>query len=148
MSARCFVDTNVLVYARDASEGEKQRRAIGWMDALWRSRAGRTSFQVLSEYYVTVTAKLTPGMPAEDARRDVRALLAWQPLRVGEAVLEGAWSVQGRYRFSWWDSLVVASAQVLECSFLLTEDLQEGQDLGGIRVVDPFRSSPETVLEA
>ena len=148
MSARCFVDTNVLVYARDASEGEKQRRAINWMEALWRTREGRTSFQVLSEYYVTVTSKLTPGMPAEEARRDVRTLLVWQPLRIDEAVLEGAWSVQGQYRFSWWDSLIVAAAQVLECNYLLTEDLQEGQDVGGIRVVDPFQVAPATILEA
>lgn len=145
MSGRVFVDTNVLVYARDASEPGKQVQALSWVEWLWRERSARTSFQVLSEYYVTVTAKLAPGMPAEDARRDVRALLAWQPLRLDDAVFEGAWAVQGRYRFSWWDSLVVAAAQTLECAWLLTEDLQHGQDLGGILVVSPFRMAPDAL---
>jgi predicted nucleic acid-binding protein len=144
MTGRIFVDTNVLVYARDASEPEKQARAMEWMERLWRGRVGRTSYQVLSEFYVTVTAKLSPGMPAEDARRDVRALHAWQPLSIDAAVLEGAWAVQGRYGLSWWDSLVVAAAQVLECRWLLTEDLRHGQDLAGVRVVDPFRTSPDS----
>jgi predicted nucleic acid-binding protein len=79
MSGRCFVDTNVLVYARDASEVEKQARAQEWLEPLWRRRSGRTSFQVLSEFYVTVTQKLSPGMAPEEARRDVRNLLVWQP---------------------------------------------------------------------
>lgn len=145
MSGRVFVDTNVLVYVRDAAEPEKQVRAFSWVEWLWRERAGRTSFQVLSEYYVTVTGKLDPGMSAEDARRDVRTLLAWQPLRLDDAVFEGAWAVQGRYGFSWWDSLVVAAAQVLECGWLLTEDLQHDQDLGGVRVVSPFRTAPDAL---
>ena len=61
--ALCFVDTNVLVYARDASEPEKQKTAQAWMARLWRERRGRLSFQVLHEYYVTVTLKLKPGFP-------------------------------------------------------------------------------------
>lgn len=56
-----FVDTNVLVYARDAARAEKQARAAAWMRHLWESRTGRLSFQVLQEYYVTVSAKLRPA---------------------------------------------------------------------------------------
>lgn len=62
---RTFVDTNVLVYARDISEPEKQRRASEWLAHLWRSREGRLSVQVLQEYYVTLTQKLKPGLPRE-----------------------------------------------------------------------------------
>ncbi len=79
-----FVDTNVLVYARDASESEKQPQAADWMNYLWRSQAGRLSTQVLNEYYVTVTRKLSPGTAVEDARRDIRNLVAWQPVRLWE----------------------------------------------------------------
>ena len=75
-----FVDTNVLVYARDASERDKQRRASAWMAHLWRTGSGRLSVQVLQEYYVTVTRKLQPGLPKKDARADVQDLLAWKPL--------------------------------------------------------------------
>ena len=68
MSATVFVDTNVLVYVRDVAEKEKQRRAAEWMAALWETRLGRLSTQVLQEYYVTVTAKLEPPRSREDAR--------------------------------------------------------------------------------
>jgi predicted nucleic acid-binding protein len=146
MTATIFVDTNVLVYGRDAGEGEKQARAAAWMDRLWANRNGRLSYQVLQEYYVTVTSKLRPGLDADSARSDVRSLLAWHPVSVDSGVVEGAWVIQDRYRLSWWDSLIVAAAQVADCRFLLTEDLQDGQELGNVQVLDPFHHSPETVL--
>jgi len=71
MNATCFVDTNVLVYARDAGETDKQPLAEAWLETLWRQRQGRLSYQVLQEYYVTVTRKLRPGIPVEDARDEV-----------------------------------------------------------------------------
>ena len=75
MSDRVFVDTNVLVYSRDSSEPTKQPVAEAWRRALWQSRAGRLSVQVLNEYYVTVTRKLTPGMPRDQAREEIEDLL-------------------------------------------------------------------------
>jgi len=137
-----FADSNVLVYARDSAQADKQARAATWMRHLWETRSGRLSFQVLQEFYVTVTSKLTPGMKPEDARRDVRALLAWRPLAVGTPELEGAWVVQDRFGLSWWDALIVSAAQAATCRILLTEDLQDGQELGGVRVVNPFAHEP------
>lgn len=137
-----FVDTNVLVYARDASHAEKQTRAAAWMQHLWATRSGRLSVQVLQEFYVTVTAKLSPGMSQADARRDVRALFAWRPLTLGGPEMEGAWVVQDRYSLSWWDALIVTATQSAGCRFLLTEDLQDGQELDGVRVVNPFTHEP------
>ncbi len=116
------------------------------MEGLWADRNGRLSYQVLQEYYVTVTSKLRPGLDAESARNDVRSLLAWHPVAVDAGVVEGAWVIQDRYGLSWWDALVVAAAQVANCRFLLTEDLQDGQELGGVRVVSPFSNSPESVM--
>lgn len=140
-----FVDTNVLVYRRDAGQGEKQSRADAWMERLWSERSGRLSYQVLQEYYVTVTSKLHPGLDAESARNDVRSLLAWHPIGVDAGVIEGAWVLQDRYKLSWWDSLIVAAAQVADCRVLLTEDLQDGQELGEVRVVNPFQHVPESL---
>jgi predicted nucleic acid-binding protein len=142
MSVRVFVDTNVLVYARDASEPDKQARAAEWMAALWERRAGRLSFQVLQEFYITVTAKLSPGLDQEAARRDVRALGAWQPLAVNSRVLEGAWALQDRCRLPWWDALIAAAAQLLECRYLLSEAFQEGLSLGSLTVIQPFQQRP------
>jgi predicted nucleic acid-binding protein len=145
MNVKVFVDTNVLVYGRDASEPEKQARAWEWLAALWERRSGRLSFQVLQEYYVTVTAKLSPGLDKESARREVRALLAWQPLPVDARIMEGAWLLQERYLLSWWDALIAGAAQAAGCRYLLSEDFQEGLDLGGIRVINPFRTRLEEV---
>jgi predicted nucleic acid-binding protein len=139
MSEAVFVDTNVLVYARDANEGEKQRTAAEWLSRLWRERRGRTSVQVLSEYYVTVTRKLEPGMPAEEAWDDVRALFSWRPQPIDAALLERGRELESRFRLAWWDSLVVAAAQLQACAVLLSEDMRDGMTFGGVRVRDPFR---------
>ncbi|MDD2903620.1 MAG: PIN domain-containing protein [Syntrophales bacterium] len=143
MSAKVFVDTNVLVYCRDASEPEKQTRAAAWMEALWKGRSGCLSYQVLQEFYITVTAKLDPGLEPDAARRDIRALLSWQPLPVDTRTLEGAWLLQDRYGFSWWDALIVAAAQAAGCRYLLSEDFQVGMEVGELRVINPFQVAPE-----
>jgi predicted nucleic acid-binding protein len=143
MTAKVFVDTNVLVYSRDVSEPDKQARALAWMAALWESRGGRLSYQVLQEFYVTVTAKLEPGLPPTLARADVRNLLAWKPIGVDGRGLEEAWRLQDRYQLSWWDALIVAAAQVGDCRYLLSEDFQEGMELGDMRVINPFLNLPQ-----
>lgn len=135
-----FVDTDVLVYARDSSEPEKQKRAHAWLESLWRNQSGQLSFQVLQEYYVTVTQKLEPGLSTNDARDDVRAFYAWQPRVIDRTVIASAWDVQDRFGLSWWDSVIVAAAQVCDCDHLLTEDLPHQQNLDGLMVVDPFRA--------
>lgn len=142
MNDPVFVDTNVLVYLRDSTDPEKQRRAAEWVGHLWDTGAGRISVQVLQEYYVTVTAKLDLGLPAEDAREDVLALRAWRPLFPDADILEDAWVVEDRYGLSFWDALIVVSARRLGCSTLLTEDLQDGQELDGLVVRSPFDGGP------
>jgi predicted nucleic acid-binding protein len=146
MTAAVFVDSNVLVYYRDASEEEKQPRAEAWVRALWKGRSGRISYQVLHEYYVNVTRKLDPGLSVEEAQEDVHNLMAWKPLPMDTSVLDGAFTVEKRFRLSFWDALIVSAAQRAECGFLLSEDLQSGQDLDGVVVVNPFERGPEGVL--
>jgi predicted nucleic acid-binding protein len=138
MTAPVFVDTNVLVYARDASEPLKQSRAAEWLGYLWRERAGRISTQVLSEYYVSVTRKLRPGLPAQEAWDDVQALCAWRPQAIDEGVLRRGREIEARYALGWWDSLIVAAAQAQGSAVLLSEDLQDGGIYGGVLVRSPF----------
>lgn len=107
MTAPIFVDTNVFVYARDLSEPDKQKAAQTWLEVLWNERVGRSSFQVLNEYYVTVTKKLDHPMPVELARQDVQDLLAWNPTDLNVDLLVDTWSVEERFRYSWWDALIV-----------------------------------------
>ena len=137
-----FVDTNVLVYARDTSEPDKRPLAMAWMEHLWRTGTGRTSVQVLNEYYVTVTRKLSPGLDRTTARGDVRDLGAWRPTAVDPAIMATAWDLEDRFSLSWWDSLIVASAIDVGCDRLLSEDLQDGQEFDRLVVVSPFRHAP------
>jgi predicted nucleic acid-binding protein len=142
MTERVFVDTNVFVYALDPRDPEKLARARTWLEHLWGTRTGRVSFQVLQEFYVSVTKKLKPGLDPETARQFVRSLWAWEPVATDEQIFVAAWSLQDRFRLSWWDSLIVAAARSGGCSVLLTEDLQSGQFFEGVRVVNPFQVSP------
>lgn len=137
-----FVDTNVLLYEWDALAGDKQRRAASWLAELWLTRRGRLSYQVLAEYYVTATHKLKPGLSAESARRNVRTYLAWHPIVTDSRLIEAAWEAQDKHRLSWWDALIVAGAKAARCRYLLTEDLQHGQDLDGLVVLSPFKADP------
>ncbi len=138
MTVLVFVDTNVLVYARDAREPVKQPLAAAWIERLWRERTGRTGMQVLSEYYVTVTRKLAPGLKQTDAWDDVQAFLSWRPQPVDAALMQRARDVELRHRLGWWDSLIVAAAQLQDCGVLLSEDLQDGGAYGGVIVRNPF----------
>lgn len=143
--APVFVDSNVLIYVRDSAERDKQLQAEAWMGELWRSQRGRLSTQVLAEFYANATQKLRPGLDRETARADVRALSAWQPMDLDERVFEQAWRIQDRYKLSFWDALIVGTAHVGGCGYLLTEDLQDGQEIAGVRVVNPFLSQPNAV---
>jgi len=140
MTERFFVDTNILVYARDTTEPDKHQAARDWLAHLWTNRTGRISTQVLKEYYQVVTRRLNPGLPVAEARDDIRDLQSWNPLDVTSTTFELAWTIEDRYQFSWWDSLIIASAQQSNCQYLLSEDLQAGQTIDNLTVLNPFQS--------
>lgn len=138
MNDSVFVDTNILLYARDSGQPMKQPVAENWLKTLWRERRGRISFQVLQEYYVNATQKLKPGLPKEQARRDVRNLCFWNPVRTDVALLESAWDLADRFGFSWWDAQIVAAARFAQCPVLLSEDMQHGLNVDGTLILNPF----------
>jgi predicted nucleic acid-binding protein len=143
MTAPVFVDTNVFLYALDRADQKKQRAAWTWREELWKSRLGRISFQVLQEFYVQATRKWPESR--DEARAEVKDLLAWHPVTVDAAILERGWRLQDRYQLSFWDALIVAAAKSIDCRFLLTEDLQANQDLDGIIVISPFLADPASL---
>lgn len=142
-----FVDTNVLLYAEDKAHADKHRQARDWLRALWLRRCGRLSTQVLQEFYVNATRRLSPPMPAGDARAEVRRYQGWQPWAVDHATVESAWAIESRFGLHYWDALMVASAHHQGCAVLLTEDLQHDQRIDGLRIVNPFKADP-SLLDA
>jgi predicted nucleic acid-binding protein len=140
MTEPVFVDTNVLLYTLDPADPKKQEAARAWRAALWKNRLGRISFQVLQEFYVNATQKWPRARDA--ARAEVKDLLAWQPVTVDAAILDRGWKLQDRFQLSFWDALIVAAAKSIRCRYLLTEDLQAGQNLDGVLVINPFLTEP------
>jgi len=142
MSVRIFVDTNVLVYARDMRDKTKHKMAHEWLKFLWQSRRGRISVQVIQEYYVTVTQKLKPGLPKEAAREEIQDLFEWTPVLIDAAILHDAFRIQDKHGLSWWDSQIVAAAKAADCRYLLSEDFSTGLAGEDLEVISPFRATP------
>lgn len=140
MNAVVFVDTNVFVNARDASEPEKQPAAARWIERLWIEQRGRTGAQVLNDYYVTVTRNLDPGLPPEQAWQDVQALLTWDPQPIDRELLTLARELERRLDLHWRDSMIVAAAQLQNCDLLLTEEFPDGWSCNGLTVCNPFET--------
>jgi predicted nucleic acid-binding protein len=142
MIDRTFVDTSVLLYEWDGADANKQRRAIEWMSHLWKTQAGRLSYQVLVEFYRGATQKLKPALATPKARNHVVTLIAWNPVTIDGPIIEAAWREQERYKLSWWDALIVAAAERAGCRTLLSEDFRAGQQFGDLTVVNPFVTAP------
>ncbi len=140
-----FVDTHVLVYSEDQADPAKHRAARDWLTALWSRRCGRVSTQVLDEFYVVTTHKLKPAMHMGDARAEVRRYQRWQPWVVDQATVETAWGIEARFNVRFWDALMLAAAQHQGCHLMLTEDLQHGQMVDGVRIINPFLVGPDTL---
>jgi predicted nucleic acid-binding protein len=134
-----FTDTNVLVYAATAS-GAKSAVAQKLVRDLVLHKALRTSTQVFQEFYVTVTRKIEISLNGEQA---IRFLDAWSVCPVFTpdypAVREAA-QLSARSAISFWDSLILVAARRSGAALVYTEDLQHGQTIAGLRIVNPFRA--------
>jgi len=137
-----FVDTNIIAYARDRRDVRKQTVALGWLAALAKNRQGRISTQVLIEYYATASHPKRLALPTADARADVAALTAWNPISPTIDLLQRAWQIQDGYSASWWDAMIIAAALLSRCSTLLSEDLQDGLVVDQtLTVLNPFTTT-------
>jgi predicted nucleic acid-binding protein len=134
---RSFFDTNVLIYADDKAAPAKQRRALELIAEHRRAGTGVVSLQVLQEYFVTVTRKLQ--VEVRIARRKVELLAEFDVTTPDVADILAAIDLTRLHSFSFWDALVLRSAQQAGCGVLLTEDMQDAREIDGLRIVNPFR---------
>jgi predicted nucleic acid-binding protein len=137
MNARSFFDTNVLLYADDESAPAKQRCSRRLVAEHRRSGTGVISLQVLQEYFVNLTRKL--HVDPRIARRKVEMLAEFDVAAPEVGDILAAVDLHRLHGFSFWDALILRSAQQAGCSVLLSEDFQEGREIDGIRVVNPFQ---------
>ena len=140
--APTFVDTNILIYAYDADAGWKHDVAQARLVELWDSEAGVLSAQVLQEFYVTITRKVTKPLSKRAAREVVGTYLAWPLHRPTGPDLLAASELEQRHRLSFWDALIVISAKQSGAGVILSEDMQAGRHFGDISIANPFAGEP------
>jgi predicted nucleic acid-binding protein len=136
-----FIDTNVLLYAHDRTAGQKRDVARDLTTDLWGTRAGALSTQVLQEFYVNATRKLPRPLSAPAARKVIGRYSTWAVHHIDPADIIAASELEKRHRQSFWDALVLISAARLGATTLVTEDLQHGRTIVGVRIVNPFEST-------
>ena len=136
--SREFVDANILVYAFDAAAGPKQAVAQQLLQRLWDQGGGFLSVQVLQEFFVAVTRKVSHPLSAAEAADRIRDFVVWKVFSPTINDVLAAIRLQEQAQLSFWDAMVVTAAAELGCGVLWTEDLNDGQLVQGVRIRNPF----------
>ena len=137
MKERSFIDSNILVYTDDAAFPEKQEIAMALLETGWNSGNIILSTQVLQEYFSAVTRKL--AVSAETAQRKIELLGCLDIVSIQHQDILRAIEIHRLNKFSFWDSLIIRMAQKTSCNILYSEDMQHGQKVGDVKIVNPFR---------
>ena len=137
MNGRTFVDTNVLIYAHDVDSKAKHGIAKNILRELWSERMGVLSMQVLQEFYLNVTRKIRSPLPKDSARLVVSSYSIWS-VETTPAELSVAFRIEDESGIGFWDALIVAAAAKSGATRLLSEDLNPGQKIAGLRIENPF----------
>jgi predicted nucleic acid-binding protein len=139
MSDKCFVDTNILVYAHDFTQKSKHERARALVQELWEKENGVLSTQVLEELCVSLRRKAARPLPATEVGKIIEDYARWEVVvNTAKSVLE-ALEIEARYKIPFRDALIVQAAETGEAEVLYSEDLADGQKYGGVRVVNPLK---------
>jgi predicted nucleic acid-binding protein len=139
MSVIAFVDSSILIYAHDLDAGVKREQAVARLRELWDSGTGRLSVQVLQEFYVNATQKLATPMARSTAREVIKTYGVWVHHATTVETVTRATEIADLARISFWDALIVASAEEVDADELLSEDLNDGQAIAGIKIVNPLK---------
>ena len=138
--APAFVDTNILVYAFDSTDPTRHRSAVELLSRLMDEDRLRLSTQVLQEFYVTMTRKPRPPWSPDQALAKLDDFSAWPVTTIDVPLVREAVLLSRDAVLSFWDALVVVAAARSGANTLYTEDLNNGQVLRGVRVVNPFNN--------
>ena len=137
MSGKVFVDTNVLIYAHDVDAAAKHDAAKHILQELWTARTAALSAQVLQEFYVNVTRKIPKPLSKAAARSIVTSYMVWC-VETTTAEISTAFRIEDEAKIGFWDALIVAAAIKAGANRILSEDLNAGQTISGVRIENPF----------
>jgi predicted nucleic acid-binding protein len=144
--APAFLDTNVLVYAFDRGDEVRRKVATRLVERLASEGRLRLSTQVLQEFIVNVTRKISKPIGVGEAIRIIDDLAVWNPVLIEVDDIKSAAQLGEEARLSYWDALIVVAAAHSGAAILYTEDLSHGQEILGVRIVNPFL--PDAVHDA
>jgi len=142
MNGKAFLDTNILVYTFDDNEPGKRETARRMVESALRDRTVIISFQVIQEFLNVATRKFTTPLTEADCALYLKKVL--NPLcEVHSSIdlYQDALDIQDRWKFGFYDSLILAASLAGDCNVLFTEDLQHGQKVRGITIINPFLDS-------
>ncbi len=148
MNANIFIDSNILVYAYCADVPAKQRVAQEIIEDCLRYGVGFISPQVLGEFFVTITQKVSRGLSDDEARMGIESFQGLTVVDIDRDMVMQAMDIKARYKIHYWDALIIASAQRAGCRTIMSEDLSHGQKYGNVVVRNPFIVKDEQVKRA
>ncbi|HOP31644.1 MAG TPA: PIN domain-containing protein [Spirochaetota bacterium] len=138
MKDRIFLDTNVLVYALDNEDVAKQEKAKSILNEFYNNDNYFLSTQVVQEFCNVVLKKIEPDVPEGELAEFISSFPLEQVRMVDINAITKALSLKARYRYSFWDSLIIAAAIHADCGILYTEDLKHQQMVDSLKIINPF----------
>jgi predicted nucleic acid-binding protein len=136
MTGGSFLDSNILVCTDDAASPVKQAAAIALVGDAMRTKTGVVSLQVLQEYFSVVTRKLGVGAATARAKVELLGAFSTAPVEIDDVL--AAIDLHRLHQISFWDGLIIRSAQQARCARIYSEDLQHGRRFDGVEIVNPF----------
>lgn len=133
---RCFIDSNIVVYANDTNAGDKQSMAIATIVRCMKAGVGYISIQVLQEYANVALKKL--GQVPPIVLRQLKLLEALKVVAPSPNSVRRSVEISHTYRISFWDAGIIAAAEDADCEVILSEDLSTGQYYAGIEMCNPL----------
>ena len=142
MNGNIFIDTNIVVYAFDASDEKKHKTAGRLLNDAFRSKDVAISTQVLKEFFVTVTKKIQRKMDLLEAKEIIKRLALLQVVETTVPLVLRGIDIQRENRISFWDAIIVAAAGASNCTTILSENLSHDTIIEGIHIKNPFLPIP------
>ncbi len=136
LGSRSFIDTNVLIYAEASDQPAKRQAALALLKQLYESASGVLSTQVLQEYCNVALKKLK--LPAAHIRAQLDLYEQFEVVQITPALIRAGLDLHQTRSVSFYDAIVLASATTAGCSALFSEDLNTGEMVGGVRIINPF----------
>lgn len=136
MATRSFIDTNILVYAEASDEPAKQKAALALLKQLYEDASGVLSTQVLQEYCNIALKKLK--LPPQYVRAQLDLYEQFDVIQVTPAIIRAGLDLHQIRSVAFCDAIVLASAQTAGCSLLFSEDMNTGETVDGVRIINPF----------